>query len=794
MNKEPTTPEIVSNDTNIARLAEITNELNTKLGALYSSWTETFQKTANSKNISIAEWNALVSYTSIACENAYTIRNAIINISEVIDDYDVDTISELRASLESLYETSSALSQELTAFKVHFDAELSEFKDTISGTVSTLSNNKLDRIVIDENGNGADPEWGSESYDHLNFSEGIYSEHQGSDGTWRTILHPAGGAALPGSTTSETRPHYFDRLKSKRIVMANNDGRVLGVAPDKTIYEGSASLNDTTINAANTLIPKHYADSNYAPKLGADATYDIAYTLKKNESTPTPRPVSTTHISGTASIPLRNSAGRFEVGDVGGANNGTTNYQALNARSLIANLGLVVDDEFKLSLIYKQLEKTGLPDTTGYVGGNALISQVDLPIESLFKDMEWRDSYNDNTGLDDAENGVPGLLVTLQSGATIFVALSSIADAVGSLTWDKIKLGDSFTFTEDWGALKKDPDTTFKTINTTGMSVQDLFTTALCKAIEGAEFPPSINILKDGSGAEYKDTTLYYEVGTSNVSVNFGVSAYLGYWEYGCAKYVDDVLTKCAKYDVGISAAHLQINRKLNNNSWTPATDPEGGPSKADLAWTSDRVYPVECHAKYTFNTIKEGDTTLTFCGLIYDSDVAGNKATFANRYPYNNLGEASKTAKTISNPKMSDASLGAKKVTYTIKGYYPVFYGHTKTKYENDTKSMDATKKGAYLRTAYNPRTALGTSEDTLSSEYVQSLVALRCGSSGNPSYTPKVYIMQAGTAVPNDMSRLEDVTVTHPDNSTSTYAVFVYNPKGGAYGDNTKIWFSDN
>ena len=310
------------------------------------------------------------------------------------------------------------------------------------GTTQAGIRDKLNRIVLDDDGKGADPTYpdGISAYDDIYTGEAVYTEHKGSDGKWRPILYPATGAALPGSSDQAAKERHFNQLKSKRIVIAGNDGKVLAAAPDGTVYEGESGDSDTFINTQNSVIPRHYADVRYVknsnvtstatanmlPVRDDDGVFSVGdateakhvlnmatanrkyaakqtpaqaesvYTVKRSGSedagftwAESSRPISTNLISGTISVPLRNSAGRFEVGDIGGASKGTTNYQALNARSLVKHLNLVMDKDYKLSLVFDQLEKTGLPDDTEYVGGDALIGQIDLPLETMVMDAEY---------------------------------------------------------------------------------------------------------------------------------------------------------------------------------------------------------------------------------------------------------------------------------------------------------------------------------------------------------------------------------------------------------------------
>lgn len=407
-------------------LTEVLQEMSTKLGAVEASWKESLTKKALSKNVSIGEWNSLVFHASRTYEDIFTLKKAIDGVIAAIGTAPIevqnseDVVSAINILNGTLGEVAT-LVDDLRNFKEDFDA-------------------KLDRIILDEDGNGADPTNPDSVYNGIDTGEAVYTEHMGSDGKWRPILYPATGAALPGSSDQAEKEKHFNQLKSKRIVIAGTDGKVLTAAPDGTVYEGELGDSDTFINKQNAVVPQHYADLRYVKtslvtpddtpstvpirddrgvfSVG-DATsnkhvlnvgtanrkyvskqtpaqVDSVYTVKRSGSedagftwTDSSRPLSTTLTPGTSSIPLRNSAGRFEVGDIGGASKGTTNYQALNARSLIKHLNLVMDKDYKLSLVFDSLEKTGLPDDTEYVEGDALIGQIDLPLETMVMDAEY---------------------------------------------------------------------------------------------------------------------------------------------------------------------------------------------------------------------------------------------------------------------------------------------------------------------------------------------------------------------------------------------------------------------
>lgn len=69
---------------NVASLLDTLQNMSTKLGTVEASWKETLSKNALSKNITIAEWDALVMHASRTYEDVYTLKAAIDDVIRAI--------------------------------------------------------------------------------------------------------------------------------------------------------------------------------------------------------------------------------------------------------------------------------------------------------------------------------------------------------------------------------------------------------------------------------------------------------------------------------------------------------------------------------------------------------------------------------------------------------------------------------------------------------------------------------------------------------------------------------------
>lgn len=214
------------------------------------------------------------------------------------------------------------------------------------GTTQRGIKDKLDRIKLDGLGNGADPEWHSTAYDNIGTHTGVYVEHMGNDGKWRTILRRANNASL---STDGSVEKFKENIKSSRIPITNSDGRLEIVAPDQTCVSEGSSI--ASINTQNCAIPLHYADKRYTKLRESDTTYEVAYT-RQSGGTETTKILSAGVTDGKQSIPIRDKTSQnFHVGLA------SKNNHPVNSNYLASNLSLNKSGNDTIELSYTAPEK-----------------------------------------------------------------------------------------------------------------------------------------------------------------------------------------------------------------------------------------------------------------------------------------------------------------------------------------------------------------------------------------------------------------------------------------------------
>lgn len=216
--------------------------------------------------------------------------------------------------------------------------------------ISNMVRLKLDRIILDEFGDGADPIGNAAAYNNVGTQDAAYVEHYGGDGSWRPMLYRVNN----GDSES--------KLKCSRIPITDSVGKLKVVAPDGTV---------SATDAQNSAVPQHYADTRYVRTIDSTSTMDRAY-IRTSGGANSNRPISAALTEGTASIPVRDkSSQNFHVGPT------TKNNHPINATQLINRLSLELDrTNYVMTLVYTAPEKVN-GDT------RVVLGTIDLPMESV---------------------------------------------------------------------------------------------------------------------------------------------------------------------------------------------------------------------------------------------------------------------------------------------------------------------------------------------------------------------------------------------------------------------------
>lgn len=317
-------------------LETILQKLDSELGTIEAAWKTVLNKSTQSKNISLGEWNMLVDFASRTFSDISVLKTAV---EEVINTIGTD---DFTANVKTLRPTLVDALNSLTRMQL----------STVN-VLENLKSDKLDRIYLDENGNGADPTNPGSVYEGVGTADAVYVEHMGSDDEWRPMLIRANS----GDTEAN--------LRTSRIPITDSAGKLKVVAPDGTV--GGTDSH-------NSAIPQHYADSRYVRSITSTADYDRAY-VRTSGGANANKPISAGIIENSASIPIRDRTSQnFHVGST------TQNTHPINAEELISRLSLEYDREnYVFSLVYNAPKE---------INGNSkvVLGSIDLPMESVVVD------------------------------------------------------------------------------------------------------------------------------------------------------------------------------------------------------------------------------------------------------------------------------------------------------------------------------------------------------------------------------------------------------------------------
>lgn len=371
-------------------LGEIKATLDANLGIDYSA-VKFLIKDAHSKNISISNWNDLVRVAGTSIGDVSRLHDAIDVIVATVGTSDilvsdsssvVDAVNILNTALKNACDNITNLEGRTKAVEDSVSEAHKRLNavDTELDDVSEDLETKLTRITLNSDGSGADPNNPSadspgfvSSYDNVGTHTGVYVEHMGSDGNWRTMLRRANNASLPGSIApdsdeTEVLQQFLDKTLTSRIPITNSDGRLLGADPDgyaalvdnagvahtykngDTTQAKFSDINATSTNKQNTLLPLHYADVHY---------------LKNSEAT--------SDLSGD--VPKRNSDGVFDVGTA------TDKSHVLNlgtADARYAKIPKARTDDANYEIVY--VKWPGGTETYRPISGNPIYGKASIPV------------------------------------------------------------------------------------------------------------------------------------------------------------------------------------------------------------------------------------------------------------------------------------------------------------------------------------------------------------------------------------------------------------------------------
>lgn len=125
---------------NVKTTEEIIATLKTQLGTAYNeSWYEGLHKTATSKNITIADWNAAVYKLAVNISSSEALKTAIEELSAIIDKLEIAE-TRLDAKIDTSVKTlTDLISKNSVDDRKYTDAELAKEADARSKAYDTLS-------------------------------------------------------------------------------------------------------------------------------------------------------------------------------------------------------------------------------------------------------------------------------------------------------------------------------------------------------------------------------------------------------------------------------------------------------------------------------------------------------------------------------------------------------------------------------------------------------------------------------------------------------------------------------
>jgi hypothetical protein len=255
----------MSNSPSISeRISKIIQNLSTTLGTSHPEWVETLSKKAHSKNITIGEWNALVSYAGLQAGDAELFKLAL--------DETVSCIGErIDADLAVYGDTASAKEQAIaamnTANAAAGEAQASEV------AANTSAESALDYSLIAEGyalgtQNGAPVPFGSPYYGKDAKTSAAWAQKQAvRSETAATDASDSASAATATETRVNAAEERINEIESdlynlqSEIVDTRNETSGYAAAAASSANNAALSANSAALSASNVEASKNAAQS-----------------------------------------------------------------------------------------------------------------------------------------------------------------------------------------------------------------------------------------------------------------------------------------------------------------------------------------------------------------------------------------------------------------------------------------------------------------------------------------------------------------------------------------------------